>query len=113
MHELAITKEILRIAVKHAERAGAERMTDINITIGDLSSAVDDSVQFYFDFLSPGTIAEGARLHFRRVAARLRCRECGTEFEPLGVDWRCPHCRSQGGEVIAGREFYIESIEVE
>jgi hydrogenase nickel incorporation protein HypA/HybF len=113
MHELAITEEILRIALEHAEQAGAEQLTDIHITIGDLSSVVDDSVQFYFDFLSPGTIAEGAQLHFDRVRTRLRCRECGTEFEPEGMDWRCPNCQALGGEVIAGREFYIESIEVE
>jgi hydrogenase nickel incorporation protein HypA/HybF len=113
MHEMAITEEILRISVEHAERAGAERMTDIHIVIGDLSSVVDDSVQFYFDFLSPGTLAEGAELHFHRVAARLRCRQCETEFEPQGIDWRCPNCQSMGGEVIAGREFFIESIEVE
>ncbi len=113
MHELAITEEILRIAVEHAERAGATRIVDINLVIGELSSVVDDSVQFYFDFISPGTVAEGAELHFRRVPARLRCRACGHEFEPEGTDWRCPSCQTVGGDVIAGREFNMESIEVE
>jgi hydrogenase nickel incorporation protein HypA/HybF len=113
MHELAITEEILRIAVEHAERAGATRIVDINLVIGELSSVVDDSVQFYFDFVSPGTVAEGAKLHFRRVPARLRCRACGHEFEPGSTDWRCPSCQTMGGDVIAGREFNMESIEVE
>lgn len=113
MHELAITEEILRIAVEHAESAHAQRITDINVVIGGLSSVVDDSVQFYFDFSSPGTIAEGAKLHFRRVPARLRCRQCGQTFEPDGMDWSCPQCQSLGGDVIAGKEFFLESIEVE
>jgi len=113
MHELAITENILRIAVEHATRAGAQRITDISIVIGDLSSVVDDSVQFYFDFLSAGTLAEGAELHFHRVAARFRCRQCGQEFAPHGMDWRCPGCQALGGEIIAGKEFYVESIEVE
>jgi hydrogenase nickel incorporation protein HypA/HybF len=112
MHELAITEEILRIAVEHAEGAGAERITDINLVVGDLSSVVDDSVQFYFDFASPGTRAEGAALHFHRVPARLRCHNCAREFTPEAMDWHCPHCQALGGEVIAGREFYLESIEV-
>ena len=113
MHELAITEDILRIAVEHAERAHARQVTDINIVIGELSSVVDDSVQFYFDFSSPGTIANGAKLHFQRVPARLRCRQCSQEFGPDGTDWHCPHCQSLGGDIIAGREFYVESIEVE
>jgi hydrogenase nickel incorporation protein HypA/HybF len=113
MHELAITEDILRIAVEHARRANAQRMTDIHITIGALSSVVDDSVQFYFDFLSPGTLAEGAQLHFHRVHTRLRCRVCGQEFEPEGTDWHCPSCQALGGDVIAGQEFFIDSIEVE
>jgi hydrogenase nickel incorporation protein HypA/HybF len=113
VHELAITEEILRIAVEHAERAGATRIVDINLVIGELSSVVDDSVQFYFDFISPGTVAEGAELHFRRVPARLRCRACGHEFEPESTDWRCPSCQTMGGDVIGGREFNMESIEVE
>ncbi len=112
MHELAITEEILRIAIEHAQRAGAVRITDIHLVIGELSSVVDDSVQFYFDFSSPGTVAEGAELHFQRLPTRLRCRQCGHEFEPDSTDWRCPACETVGGDVVTGREFYLESIEV-
>jgi hydrogenase nickel incorporation protein HypA/HybF len=77
-----------------------------------MSSFVDDSIQFYFDALSPGTVAEGATLHFRRITIRFRCRACGHEFEPDRLDWRCPECEALGGDVIAGKEFYVESIEV-
>jgi hydrogenase nickel incorporation protein HypA/HybF len=113
MHELSITEEILRVALEHAERADASRITGIHLIIGDLSSVVNDSVQFYFDFLSPGTLAEGAQLHFQRVAARLRCWQCGHQFEPQGMDWHCSQCGSLGGQVVAGKEFYLDSLEVE
>ena len=113
MHEMAVTQEVLRIVEEHAEEAGAERVTDIHLVIGDLTSFVDDSIQFYFDFLTPGTVAEGAELHFRRIPTRFKCRECGAEFEPEGHDWHCPECGAVGGDVIAGKEFFVESIEVE
>jgi hydrogenase nickel incorporation protein HypA/HybF len=113
MHELAITEEILRIAVEHAERASAKRITDISLVVGDLSSVVDDSVQFYFDFLNPGTLAEGAQLHFTRIKARLKCRKCGQEFEPEGMDWHCPNCDAIGGDIVAGKEFFLDNIQVE
>jgi hydrogenase nickel incorporation protein HypA/HybF len=114
MHELAVTQRILEIALEHAHQAGAQRIGAIHLVVGDLSSIVDDSVQFYFDYLTPGTIAEGARLTFQRIPPRCRCRECGTEFAPEpGILWQCPACGAWGGEVLQGREFYIESIEVE
>jgi hydrogenase nickel incorporation protein HypA/HybF len=113
MHELSVTEEVLRIASEHAQEARATRITAIHLVVGDLSSIVDDSVQFYFDFLSRGTIAEGARLQFTRVPPRLRCRQCAGEFAMGPMDWTCPHCGALGGDVVAGREFYLDAIEVE
>jgi hydrogenase nickel incorporation protein HypA/HybF len=113
MHELAITESILSIAVDAAEQAKAGRITAINILIGDLSSIVDDSVQFYFDLLSQGTVADGAVLQFRREHATAACAECGHRFEvspplmPL-----CPACGSLRLEVTGGRGFSVDSIEV-
>ncbi len=109
MHEMTITEDILRIVNDYA---GGARVGDIHLVIGELASFVDDSIQFYFDLLSPGTVAEGAVLHFKRIKTRFRCRRCTHEFEPENHDWNCPQCNAVGGEVIAGKEFYVESIEV-
>ena len=113
MHELAVTQNILDIALEEAEKANAKRITNIQMVVGSFSGIVDDSVRFYFDFISQNTLAEGAGLTFRRIATRFRCRACGTEFSPQDHDWTCPSCRALGGEVIAGREFFIEGIEIE
>ncbi len=109
MHELPVTEEILRIAAQHASE---QRITDIHLVIGELSSFIDDSIQFYFDLLAPGTVAEGATLHFKRIPVRFRCRACAAEFAPTALDWHCPVCNALGGDVIAGKEFYVESIEI-
>ncbi len=104
---------MLQLALEHAERAGARRITRIHLVIGKLAGIVDDSVQFYFDFMSQGTLAEGAQLAFEWRPVRWRCWACGQVFEPQGEDWSCPACQSLGGDVIGGREFYLDSIEVE
>jgi len=113
MHELAVTQSILDIALSEAEKANAKQITTIALVIGEFAGIVDDSVQFYFDFISQDTLAQNATLSFCRIAARFRCRVCGTEFAPQDQDWGCPSCGAAAGEVIAGREFYIESIEIE
>lgn len=113
MHEMAVTQSILDIAIKHAQQAGASRILQINLVIGQMSGIVDDSVQFYFDFLSKETIAEGAKLVFDRRPAIYRCRECNSTYRPEGYDWVCPACGALGFDVLSGREFRIDSIEVE
>ena len=107
------TRRVLDEAVKKAREAQASKIARINLVVGELSSIVDDCVQFYFDFLSNDSIAEGAALSFRRIPMQVRCRNCGLSFSPDKSSWSCPHCGKWDVEVIAGREFYIDSIEVE
>jgi hydrogenase nickel incorporation protein HypA/HybF len=114
MHEMAVSQSILDIALRHAEQAGAQRILAVNLVIGELTGFVDDSIQFYFDFLSEDTPAQGARLNFERIAARVQCHACGAQFSPPDSRiWACPKCDALGSEVIAGREFSVASIEIE
>ena len=113
MHELAVTQNILDIVCRHAEQARAKRVLRIHLVIGELSSIVDDSVQFYFDFLSRDSSAAGAELAFERVGVRLGCAACGHQWEPESADWTCPACGKARATVVAGREFYVDSIEVD
>lgn len=113
MHELPITESILKIALKHAENAGATRITDIYLVLGKLSSIVGESVQFYWDIVSEGTIAEGAELHFRFIPAEMICLDCDLRYHPAEGELRCPDCGGSHVRVIAGEEFNVEAIEVE
>lgn len=113
MHELSVTESLLTIAVKHAEKANARRVTDLHIVIGDLASMVDDSIQFYWDVIARETIAEGATLHFRRVPAELQCNTCAEKYRPTDKELICPNCGGVGARIIAGEEFALESIDVE
>ncbi len=100
--------------MRHAEKAGAQRILAINLVIGELTGFVDDSIQFYFDFMSKDTPAQDAQLTFERIAPRARCQECNIEYAPPNSRlWTCPGCGALGGEVIAGREFSVASIEIE
>jgi hydrogenase nickel incorporation protein HypA/HybF len=114
MHELPVTQSILDIVLRHAQQAGARQVLAIHLTIGGLTGFVDDSIQFYFDFLSKDTPAEGAQLRFERIAPRAQCHACQAEYTPPNSRlWTCPECGALGGEVIAGREFFVASIEIE
>lgn len=113
MHEFAITKSIINMVQKQAESSNANRVTKVILVVGDLSAVVDESVQMYFDILSEDTLACGAELVFKRVKTQFQCGACGNKFlkEESGFD--CPLCSQPGVLTGVGREFYIESIEIE
>ncbi len=113
MHELAITQSMLDLVLEQAEKAGAKEVGRINLVIGEMTGVVDRAVQFYFDFLSKGTAAEGAALAFKVIPTTARCRNCHKEFELGEFDWTCPHCQSNNIEIVGGKELFVESIEVE
>ncbi len=114
MHELAVTEGILKIALDAANQNGARRIVAIDLVIGELSSIVDDSIQFYFDQLSRGTLAEKAALRFQREPAQVVCLDCRHSFPARApLTPQCPQCGSARLRVSGGREFHIVSLEVE
>ncbi|NWG16047.1 MAG: hydrogenase maturation nickel metallochaperone HypA [Chloroflexi bacterium] len=113
MHELPVTQSILEIALRYAGEKDARRITHLYLVIGDLSSILDDSVQFYWDIISRGTIAEGAVLHFQRVPTRMVCFECGSTYLPERGTLACPVCNSALVQVAAGDEFRLDAIDIE
>lgn len=113
MHELPVTESILDITLRHAEKADANRIVSVHLVIGELASIVDDSVQFYWEILTTGTPAEGSKLFFKRIETRLCCTNCNLQYVPTDNDFSCPDCGSFQVDIIAGKEFYVEAIDVD
>lgn len=114
MHELPVTQSILDIALKHAEKAEAKRITGLHIVMGELSKFVDESVQFYWDIIAKDTIAEGAKLYWRVIPTEFQCMACFQTYHPDDADdFECPNCAAVGVKILAGEEFSLEAIDVE
>jgi hydrogenase nickel incorporation protein HypA/HybF len=113
MHELAITQSILNIAVEEAKKYNASKVISIRIKIGELSGVVPQLIQEYYNIASRDTIAEMAKLEIERVPITLRCLECGFESGIEKLKMKCPECSSINIKIMTGREFYVDSLEVE
>lgn len=115
MHELAAVKSVHDIVLKHAHKASANQVLSVNLEIGALSDLQDEWIHRYFDHLSRGTIAEGARVKIGRVPGEFRCNDCESLFEVhslMGEDLFCPQCDSSDVNVVAGRAIEVKNIEV-
>jgi hydrogenase nickel incorporation protein HypA/HybF len=113
MHELSIMESALTVVLNRAQEAGASRVHSIRLRIGALSGVVPEALDFAFDALTSGTLAEGAELIIDPVRARFWCGDCQKEFQSDDMFGECPECRRPSGELRAGREMEIASMEID
>lgn len=113
MHEGALTENLFDHVLIHAREANARHVTRVKVTIGALSDVTAESIQFYWDSLAPGTLAEGALLEFEAAPGSARCNTCGEEFEVDEVYASCPKCGAFPVTVTGGNGVYLSSLEVE
>lgn len=116
MHELPVTKSIYQIILKHAKRGNVKTVISVNLEIGALSDLQEEWVQRYFDYLSRGSIVEGAKLRINRVPAIFRCNHCQRSFEVdslLRDDLSCVRCNNKEVTLISGREYHVRNMEVQ
>lgn len=113
MHEMGITQGILAASFVSAEEAGAERITEIRISIGELTEIVEFALQFAFESLTPGTMAEGATLVVNQVPAKSHCNDCGADYFHDRFEMVCAECGSMFVTLLQGREMQIDSIETD
>ena len=114
MHEGALAQAALDLVLETAREHGAERVTSITLSVGALAQANADSLAFWLGALAEGSAAEGATIDVVEVAAEGECKACGRRYpvEPPGWSLECPGC-GKGGDLAAGRELNVSSIEVE
>ena len=103
----------LDMALEQARKAGAIHVKSVRLRIGALSGVVPEALQFAFEALAPGTLAEGAELAIENVPARFWCGGCAREFQANDMFAECPNCHQPSGDLRAGRELELASLEID
>ncbi len=110
MHELSIASAIVATAEKHA---GGSAVSVVTVRAGRLRQVVPESLEFYWDFVTRGTVCDGARLELEVVPAVLACGDCSHQWALGEPSFRCPACGATDVAVLSGQELEVESIEIE
>ena len=114
MHELGIMTGVMDAAVASAREAGATRLLKVTLSIGEMTEAIEDALQFAFEALrETDPFTADAEIDIHMIRPKSRCLECGAEFEHDRFHMFCPECDSFATELICGRELQIDSIEVD
>ena len=113
MHELSVTQGLLKICLEEGKKHNIKKIKDINIKVGELTDLVPNCISYYFNIISKDTIAENAKINIDRIEVEIKCNVCGY-FGKLGKNnYLCPSCKGNKYEIIKGREFYLDTMEVE
>jgi len=83
MHELPLAKSIYRSVMKKADECGATAVVRVVIEAGELREYVELILQKYWDYVSRGSLAEGAKIELITLPATVRCGETNLKPELL------------------------------
>ncbi len=114
MHEMAIVESIMEIIEQQVKIYSANKVVSVNLEFGALTGVMPAAVEFAFEVLSKGSVAEGAELHVEIIPIKILCHECGKtsvleQFEPV-----CPACGCEVMTIVQGRnEMRVASLELE
>ena len=113
MHELSIMESAMKVVLDQARQAEASRVLVVSLRVGAMSGVVPEALELAFEAVRQGTAAETAELRIERVPARYWCAGCSREFESGDPFGECPVCGQPSGDLRAGRELEVASLEVE
>jgi hydrogenase nickel incorporation protein HypA/HybF len=113
MHELSIAQNILEIVEQHLPPGNGYAVKSVKLKLGELAGVVQDSLEFCFCAIIPGTRVAGATLDIERIPLRARCEQCYTVFAVEENDFSCSACGGSAVSVVSGRELQVTEIEID
>ena len=115
MHELPLARSMYRTVMTKAQACGATAIKRVVIEAGELREYVEVILQKYWDYVSRGSIAEGAKVELISLPATVRCGKCEKVYAIDAknlMNSKCPDCGYDRGELLTGRELRIKGIEI-
>lgn len=110
---MGIARDILDVAIEAAQKAGATRITRVNVVAGKLRGIVPMQLSFCFGIMAEGTVASGAQLNIETTKPEGKCGDCGKVFPINEFEYICPECQSLNIQVQGGTELFLRDMEVE
>jgi len=113
MHEMALCEGVVGLIEDEAARQAFRRVRTIVLEIGVLGHVAPEAMEFCFEAVSRGTLAEGATLVIERTPGAGWCLDC-EKTVPLAERFgACPECGRHHVQMTAGDELRVRELEVE
>jgi hydrogenase nickel incorporation protein HypA/HybF len=112
MHEVSLLENAMELALGYAQQQGATQIHRLTLRVGELSGVIPEALQFAFDIVVQGTIAQKAQLSIETIPAICYCSTCRQDFQPTDWIYECPTCHQLSAKLLQGRDLELVSLEV-
>jgi hydrogenase nickel incorporation protein HypA/HybF len=113
MHEVSVAEDLSAIVLEEAVKGKLSKVTRVNISFGQMIQIVPGIFEFAFREMVRNTVADEAVVDIEIVPLKMKCINCGHDFQVSDNKFSCNICRSTDLEIIHGKELFIKSIEGE
>ncbi len=110
MHEFSLAEEMT--AAIADTLGGPVKLSSVTVVIGPLSGVSPESLAFCFSAVAGMKGFGRPELVIRNTEAKMHCRDCGSEWFSRDFTTGCPDCGSWNRNIMSGREFYVESVDL-
>ncbi len=113
MHEMSLCEGILQIIQTEAKAQQFNKVKRVVLDIGVLSGVEIPALEFSFEVVMRGSIAEQAELQINEIPAQAWCMQCADSVTVKQRYDACPECGSYQLQVSSGDEMKIKELEVD
>ena len=112
MHEVSLVESIVAIVEEERRKQGFARVLTLRLQVGALGCVEPHALEFCFDAVTRGTIADGAVLDIEMIAGQGFCAECERSSLMMESFELCPFCGEAKLRITAGNELRLAELEV-
>lgn len=113
MHETALIQDLMSIAERALQGRNVKQVNTVKLAVGALANAMPDALTFAFDAMTLSGIFQGAKLEMIHQPIKVRCDQCGVEYQADNFPFVCPACSSIFYTITQGEDIYIISLDCE
>lgn len=113
MHEMSLCEGILQVLEDQAKAQNYKRVKTVWLEIGALAGVEVSAMEFSYDVVCRGSIAEGSELKIIHLPATAWCMQCAESVEIEERHQACPQCGGYQLQSTGGDEMRIKELEVE
>ena len=112
MHELGIVMRIVDMAEKTAEENQVEKVTQLDLEVGEVSTVVPDYFRDCFKWAIKKTkYLQDCVLNIIIIEGKSYCQDCKQTYPTTKYGRTCPYCGSPHTYLVTGRDVVIRDIQ--